>query len=318
MSERWCGLARRGEQLQLGSVKATSVRAALAVLLVLNLMWGSSLPATKLGLVEWSPFVLSWLRLTVSSALFLGVLLLGKELQSLRPRDWLSLAGLGVIGYGGTIGLQTLGTSATSGASAAVLGSTGPLFITLSAWVLLRERIARRTVVGLPVALLGVALVMGMSPAGDPANGLALLSSQHLIGDLLVLASAGCFGVFAVLGKNTMERCSPLAVSGISCLGGALVLAPPAFWEVAVSPSQPTVLGWAVVAHLGVVVTFVGMLAWFWALRIVPASRGGAFLFLQPLSGIALAALLLGDVLSPSFLVGSVFVLVGLFIAAGE
>lgn len=318
MSDRRYVLAGRGEQLHLGLVKSPSVRAALAVLLVLNLMWGSSFPATKLGLVEWSPFLLSWLRLTVSSALFLGVLLLGKERRSLRPRDWLSLAGLGVIGYGGTIGLQTLGTNTTSGASAAVLGSTGPLFITLCAWAILRERITRRTVVGLPIALLGVALVLDLNPAADPVGGPAGLSNQHLIGDLIVLASAACFGIFAVLGKNTMERCSPMAVSGITCVGGALVLAPPAFWEVAASPSQPTLMGWSVVAYLGVVVTFIGMQAWFWGLRAVPASRGGAFLFLQPVSGIALAALLLGDVLSPSFLVGSVFVLVGLFIAAGD
>ncbi len=286
---------------------------ALIILLVVNLVWGGSLPATKLGLLEFSPFTLSWLRLSLSAVLFLAVLFGGRYARALRPSDWLRLLALGVIGYGGTIGLQTLGADGTTGAAAVVLGSTGPLFIALCASFLLHERLAWRTTAGLLVALAGVALVLGLDPA-DPA----LVDVRHLRGDLLVLGSAACFGLFAVVGKSAMARHSPLAVSGVTCLGGALTLLPFAGIELAAGSSQPGLLGLAVVVYLSAIVTFVGMLAWFWALRSVPAARGGAFLFLQPVSGVAIAAVLLGDSLTPPFLAGTGLVLGGLYLVARQ
>lgn len=285
-------------------------RTAIAVLLLVNLAWGGSLPATKLGLSEFSPFLLSWARLSVSSLLFLAVLLARRELQALGPRDLGALLALGVVGYSGTIGLQTLGTDGTTGASATVLGSTGPLFIALWALVFLRERPGWGAAMGLVTATVGIAVVMGLG-FGEASS----MAGEHLVGNLLVLASSACFGVFTVAGKDVTKRHSPIVVSGVACLGGALALALPAAQEVATAPPQVGLVGISVLVYLGVVVTFAGMVAWFWALQAVPASRGGAFLFLQPVSGVALAALLLGDVLSASFLFGSLLVLGGLYLA---
>jgi drug/metabolite transporter (DMT)-like permease len=131
-----------------------------------------------------------------------------------------------------------------------------------------------------------------------------------VIGDILVLASSACFAVFAVAGKDaTKSLASPLLVSGVSTVGGAAALALPAWWETGGQLPRPDLLGWAMVGYLGIVVTCVGMLGWFWALRIIPASRAAAFLFVQPLSGVALSAALLREQLSPSFLLGTALVL---------
>jgi drug/metabolite transporter (DMT)-like permease len=288
--------------------RARGKRAALLALVLVNLVWGGSMPATKLGLAEFSPFVLSWLRLALSALLF-AALIPRQELRALSRRDWLNLLGLGIIGYSGTIGLQSLGTNGTTGASAAVLGSTGPVFIALCAFLLLRERPKGLAVAGLLVALVGVALVLGLDPSET-----TFVSAQHVGGDLLVLGSAACFGIFTVVGKNSLGRHSPIAVSGVTCLGGVLGLTLPAALELATGLPRPSLLGWGVIAYLGAVVTFAGMLAYFWALRAVPASRGGALLFLQPVSGIVLAALLLGDAVSQSFLLGTGLVLAGLYL----
>jgi O-acetylserine/cysteine efflux transporter len=288
-----------------------SGKAALLVLLLVNLVWGGSMPATKLGLAEFTPFVLGWSRLCVSAALFFAVLLIRGQFAGLRARDWRDLLALGVLGYSGTIGLQTLGASGTSGANAVVLGSTGPLWIALCASAFLGERFRWMVATGLVIALAGVALVMGFDPGDSQAA-----FTQHLGGNLLMLASTICFGLFTVLGKSIMQRHSPLVVSGITCLGGAAGLLPLALTEIAITTPQPSAAGIGIILYLGVVVTFAGMLAWFWAIRLVPASRGGASLFLQPVSGVAIAALLLGDMLSGSFLTGTAFVLAGLYLVA--
>ncbi len=291
-------------------VQPRMARWALVVLLLVNVEWGGSMPATKVGLTEFSPLLLAWLRLAVSALFFLAILAPRPELRALRHRDLLRLIGLGVIGYGGTIGLQTIGTGGTTAAHAAVLGSAGPFFIAVLAPVVLAEHLSRRTLAGLVIAMVGVVLVLGVDP-----RDLAHLDLGQVAGDLLVLASSACFAVFAVLGKRaTKNLASPLLVSGVSTVGGAVVLALPAWWETGGQPPHPGLLGWAMVGYLGIIVTGVGMLGWFWALRLVPASRAAAFLFVQPLSGIALAAVLLGDRLSPTFLLGTALVLGALYL----
>ena len=75
---------------------------------------------------------------------------------------------------------------------------------------------------------------------------------------------------------------------------------------------------WALLAYLAVLVTFVGFAVWFWGLRALPAARAGALMFLQPVSGLALASLVPGERLSPTFLLGCALVLAGVYLAVGR
>jgi drug/metabolite transporter (DMT)-like permease len=284
---------------------------ALGALVLLNLMWGGSLPATKLALLSFGPFSLAAARLLIASVLFVSVLR-PTAMRQVPLADGLRMAGLGVIGFAGVQVLQALGTSQTSGATATVLASTAPLWIALLAPVLLGERLSASTVVGLVLALAGVSAIIGLG-AGQP-NDLA----GALTGNLIVLLSSAAAAVYTVLGKGLAQRYSPLTFCTVSCLGGALASLPLAIWEVAATPIWPTPLGWALLAYLGVLVTFFGFGVWFWGLRALPAARAGALLFLQPVSGLVLATLLLGDRPTPSFLVGCGLVLAGIYLAVAR
>ena len=65
-------------------------------------------------------------------------------------------------------------------------------------------------------------------------------------------------------------------------------------------------------------VTFVGFAVWFWGLRALPAARAGALMFLQPLSGLVLASVVLGEQLTPTFLLGCALVLAGVYLAVAR
>jgi drug/metabolite transporter (DMT)-like permease len=219
------------------------------------------------------------------------------------------MAGLGVIGFTAVQVCQALGTSQTSGATATVLASTGPLWIALLAPLVLREPFRVRTLLGLALALAGVAAIMGWRAGqGDDLGGSAS-------GNLIVLTSSLAAGLYTVLGKRLAERYAPLVFCALSCLGGALASLPLAAWEVASVPQWPTPLGWLLLGYLGVLVTFVGFGVWFWGLRALPAARAGALMFLQPVSGLVLASLLLDEQPTPSFLLGCTLVLAGVALA---
>jgi drug/metabolite transporter (DMT)-like permease len=283
-----------GVSSRLGAVPAPGL--ALATLMALNLMWGGSLPATKLALQSFGPFSLAAARLVLASALFLS--LLGpRSVGQVPGGDALRMAGLGVIGFTAVQVFQALGTDQTTAATATVLASTAPLWIAMLAPVLLRERVRAATIVG---------LAQPEAPVATPLGG------------VIVLLSSAAAALYTVLGKGVAQRYSPLVLCTGSCLGGALASLPLAAWEVVTKPLSPAPLGWLLLAYLGVLVTFVGFAVWFWGLRALPAARAGALMFLQPLSGLVLASVVLGEQLTPTFLLGCGLVLVGVYLAVAR
>ena len=266
------------------------------------------MPATKLALDSFGPFTLAAARLTLAAALFLLVLR-PSAVRRLPVADALKMAGLGVIGCAGVQALQALGTAQTSAATATVLASTSPLWIAVLAPVFLREHLRFWPVIGVLLALVGVAAINGLNETGVLAGSLP--------GNVVVMLSSVAAAIYTVLGKGLARRYSPIVFVGVSCFGGALASLPLAWWELSSSVLRPTPLGWALLAYLGVLVTFVGFIIWFWGLRALPAAQAGALMFLQPLSGLILAVLILGDQPTPAFLVGCGLVLAGVYLAAG-
>jgi len=277
---------------------------ALLALILLNLMWGGSLPATKVALESFGPFTLAAARLVLAGVLFFSAV--GRTgLTGITRTDALAMAALGVLGFAAVQVFQALGAAKTSAASATVLASTGPVWIALLAPLLLRERLRLATLGGVLLALLGVVAITGIDSAAPE-------------GALIVLLSSVAYAVYTLLGKQLAQRHTPLQFCAISCLGGAVATLPLAAAEIAGGVPRPTLLGWMLLGYLAVLVTFVGFAIWFWGLRALPAARAGALIFLQPLSGLAMAVLLLGDRPTPTFAIGCVLVLVGVSIAAGR
>jgi drug/metabolite transporter (DMT)-like permease len=275
---------------------------AMLSLVLLNLMWGGSLPATKVALDSFGPFTLAAARMVLAAALFVAVLQ-PAALRRMPIGDGLRMAGLGVIGFAGVQVFQALGTTQTSAATATVLASTSPLWIAVLAPVVLRERVRPWAVLGVLLALAGVAVITGL---GDEA---ALAGSP--VGNAVVMLSSVAAALYTVMGKGLAQRYSPLLFCGVSCLGGALASLPFAAWELTSAVRVPDVVGWLLLVYLGVLVTFVGFAVWFWGLRALPAAQAGALMFLQPVSGLLLSALILGDRPTPAFLVGCGLVLAG-------
>ena len=280
---------------------------ALLGLVLLNLMWGGSLPATKLALASFGPFTLAAARLVLAATLFVAVVQ-PAALRRVARRDALAMAGLGVIGFAGVQVFQALGTSLTSGSTATVLASTSPMWIAVLAPVLLRERLPAWALLGLLIALGGVALITGFGEQAPLAGS--------MVGNVVVSLSSVAAALYTVLGKGLAQRYSPLLFCCLSCLGGALASLPFAAWELTSTVRVPDLLGWLLLVYLGIFVTFVGFAVWFWGLRALPAAQAGALMFLQPVSGLLLAALILGDRQTPAFLVGCGLVLVGVYLAA--
>jgi drug/metabolite transporter (DMT)-like permease len=274
----------------------------LAILTGLMVVWGLSIPATKIALADFPPLTLTAVRYLVAAPLF-AILMRGRPLPS--RREMVTLAGLGLLGIDAGQILQSLGVLRTSSSIATVLSATSPMFIAGFAAVILGQRIALRHLAGMAVALAGVVAVAGERGGGD----------SSLAGNLLVLSSTASIAAYYVLASGLIGRHGVIVVAGWSCIFGTLGMLPAAAWEMTAAPVHPTAASVLIIVYLGALVTVAGLWIWLETLRVVPARVAASSQFLQPLIGVGSSAWLLGEHVGLGFAAGAALVLAGIALA---
>ena len=129
---------------------------SIAAMLLLAVMWGLSIPVTKLGLATLPPLTLTALRFAIAVP-WLLFFALGK-----RRLPWRALpriAALGILGVGIGQVAQTLGVARTPASVGTIVSATIPVFVVLFAALRLNQSVSGRQKLGLVAAFGGIALV---------------------------------------------------------------------------------------------------------------------------------------------------------------
>lgn len=283
---------------------------SLAAMLLLAVMWGLSIPVTKLGLQTTDPMTLTAMRFAVAVPLLL-FLVVGRQ-----PLPWRALprvAGLGVVGIGVGQVAQTFGVAGTSASVGTIISATIPIFIVVFAALRLGQAVSGWQRLGMLAAFGGIALV-----ALGQDHGAAAASSSSLGGGACVLLSAVAVAFYYVWSVELTREFGTASVAAWSTLFGFVALLPWAGWEMWSAPPHLTAEAVGAAVYLGVVVTVAGLFLWLTLLRTVPARIAASVQYLQPLVGIAAAAAMFGDPLGPSFVAGVFLVLVGLVLTVAS
>lgn len=281
---------------------------SFGAMFLLALMWGLSIPITKLGLGSIPPMTLTALRFMVAVPLMM--FLARRELR-VPAKAVLPIIGLGVMGI--TLGnvAQSFGVQGTSASVATILSATIPLFIVILAAVRFRQAVTPLQWSGLIAAFFGIALVaVGSGPGVDD------MSRTTVSGVVLMLISAVGIAIYYIWSAELTETYGLMPVAAWNMLVGLLTVLPLAGWEMSRQPVEVTAQALAAIVYLGVVVTVIGLILWLYLLKVVPARVAASVQYLQPVFGISASALLFGDELGLLFAAGVTLVLAGLALAA--
>lgn len=271
-------------------------------------IWGGLYVVSDVVLETIPPFTLLVIRLVIG----LIILRLWGRLN-LPPdrRSRLHLLGLGVLGFGVSVGAQFLGTDLSTAVNGALITSAAPAFILLFAALILHEKLSPRRIFAVLLATLGVLFII------DPRQ--ANFSSETFWGDIALAGAALSWGLYSVLVRVVSRYADTLTVTYMAFLGGMVLDVPLAGLEVAtvgVGTITPgIVLG---VAYLGVISTAGAMWLWNRAFALVDANRASLFFFAQPIVGAVLGVLLLGQALTSGILIGGALILTGTFVSITE
>jgi len=228
----------------------------------------------------------------------------------LSMRDWLVAASSG-LALAAHFAAWFESLEWTSVAASVTLVQTQPVFVALGAAWLLEERLNRRIVVGIGVALAGSVLLS----VGDLLSGGAFAGSNPLYGDALALVGALAAAGYVLAGRSLRQRLPLIpyvivvyTVSAIGLLvwtvgqGASLGPYPPREWVLFLAMAVgPGIFGHTVVN---------------WALAHVESSVVSVTLVGEPVGSTLLALLLLGEVPPAMTAVGGVVVLVGIVLTA--
>lgn len=279
--------------------------AALVVLLCLS--WGLNQVAVKVAIPDIPPLVQGAIRSGGSGAL---VLL------------WCWLRGIPLFRRDGTLkggllsglffGLEFLliyrGLLWTTASRAIIFLYLAPVLVPIGGRIFLpADRFAPSQWIGLLLAFAGIAVAFGLpSPAADP---------NQMTGDLLLVGAAFLWAANTLAIKGSALTSAPPEKTLIYQTGiSVLILAAAAVFFGEQIEHAPSALSTASVAFQTVWVVAVTYVIWFSLIARYSASRLSAFTFLTPLFGVAAGHLLLGDPLTPGFLLAVCLVIAGLFL----
>jgi drug/metabolite transporter (DMT)-like permease len=277
-------------------------------------VWGGSFIATKIAVGQMSPVAVVWLRFAMGIPLLGAAVFLRKQFAWPKPAEWGYFALLGFIGISFHQWLQSNGLQTAQATTTAWIVSTAPVFIALLAWMVLKERITLVQGFGVGVALLGVIVVVSKGNLGNFFAG-----QFGVIGDFLIFISAINWAVFSILSRRGLkEHPSTRMTFWVMTLGWLITSV--AFFTQG-GPAQIPHLdshGWVAMIFLGIFTTGLAYIAWFDALATLPATQTGAFLYIEPLTSMVVAALILGEQVTWASLLGGAVILLGVWLVNRE
>ena len=201
----------------------------------------------------------------------------------------------------------------TSVAASVTLVQSQPLFVAAGAWLLLRERLTSRMLLGIVVAVAGMAAMS----VGELLGG--VVGTDPLLGNGLAVVGAIAAAGYVLAGRSLRQRVAliPYVVVVYSvCTVGLLA--------VVVAQGGPTALTgyppreWLLFAGLAVGPGLLGHTVINWALAHLESSVVSVSLLGEPVGATILAVVILSEAPTTATVAGGAVVLTGIYLTASD
>ena len=277
----------------------TAIAASIAILVI---VWAFNFIAAKIGLLFLPPLAMASFRVVLAGVVMVPVYLFCSRLKEFAEAADLRQKGftrhdLWTFLYLGFFGVTvnqmcfTIGLHFTRVNHAAVIVGLGPIYILVLAVLFGLERATGHKVVGMLIALAGIAVLAS-------ENGISMHSAS-LEGDAITMAGSIGFAMYGVLGKRLAGKYDSLTMTAFNHFAGALIVLPVAIhqaWGVWVARHwQLPWRVWAALLYMAIFASALAYVFYFLLLRYLEASQLGAFTYLLPVLATLLGIVWLGE-----------------------
>jgi drug/metabolite transporter (DMT)-like permease len=274
------------------------------------IVWGASFVATKIALLYVTPTTLVWMRFAMGVAILGLAVGLTKQFALPKGRDWAYFALLGFLGITFHQWLQSTALVTAQASTTSWIVASSPIFMAILGVIFLREYLAWYQTAGIILAALGVLVVVSKGNLSSISTG-----NFGDPGDLLILISAINWAVFSTISRSGLKRhSSTLMMFYVMTFGwlfsSLLFLTGPGLRQFSNIPWD----GWLAILFLGVFCSGIAYIFWYGALKYLPVAQTGAFLYIEPIITVIVAAILIDESITLPSLVGGFAILFGVWL----
>ncbi len=271
-------------------------------------IWGTTFVSTKVLMLNGlSPAQIFTLRFIVAYVLM--VIFNHRRLFAATWKDELKMALLGITGGSLYFLSENESMNFTTTTNTSLIVCSCPLFATLLVRLVYKaSRINNIQLLGSLLAFLGMVIVV--------LNGQFVL---HLspVGDALAFTACMCWAVYSLLMKSVSGSYSAAFITRKVFFYGVLTILP-YYLFVPGLPSmevftKPQVIG--NLLFLGCLASMVCFLTWNWCIAKLGAVKATNWVYFNPITTMIFASWVLGEKITPYFLLGAACILVGMYLA---
>jgi drug/metabolite transporter (DMT)-like permease len=282
---------------------------ALPLFAFVIVAWGLNWTVTKLIVTQVTPLWTTAIRTGIGALALLAMLAASKQFRIPKRGDVPVVLAISLFHMVAFAALMTTGLKYVPVGRSIVLGYTTPLWVAPAAWLLLKEDLAARQVIGIVIGLTGLAIMFNPS-AFDWTNRDAVLDNG------LLLLSALAWSVSILYTRAHRWIATPFQL---------------VFWQALLATILLTILALIIEGELQIVWSdtlimwfaysgLVGTALGFWAMavvgRSVPATTTSLGILATPVVGIASSVALLGEQVDQALLIATTMIIVGIGIGS--
>lgn len=272
-------------------------------------IWSSLELAGKLLGEGISPFAITAWRFLIGGSVILPFAIIQgtRNKVKLTVGSILTLGALGILNVVVSMLLLQMAIYYGKASLTAVIVSMNPLFVSLFAWLIIKEKLSRNKIFCISMGIIGLGVIV----FGE--HELASTDFLHLpAGIFFALLASITFGLYTVLTKKAVNRygnritnCASFLIGGASLTVINILIGKTMLFE-------PTTRSLTLILYLGIVITGVAYLFYFEAMKDLSAAGAAKYFFLKPVLASLLAVILLSERLSTLQIVGVVLVIISL------
>lgn len=284
-------------------------RGDLVDLTVLALIWGASFLFIKVGLRDFSPQDVVWIRLLLGTATLGLIVAVGRFSVAGWSRHLPVLVLIGATGSAVPFLLISYGEVHITSSLAAILNASTPFFAAPLAHATLgrQDRLTVAKLLGIVIGFVGVALLLGI--------GTSSLAGASLVGGAAVLMASLSYAVNLVIVRARLHGLAPMLAPLGQTVTATAMLTPLAL--VALPQHGIHVFPVLSLLGLGVLGTGVAYVLYFRLLRNVGPTRTSMVTYLLPCTALIYGVVLLHEPVTANILAGLLLVLLGIGLTLG-
>jgi drug/metabolite transporter (DMT)-like permease len=199
------------------------------------------------------------------------------------------------------------GLSLTTAINGSIIMTLTPIMVFMISVILTKEKIIKHKVIGLILGLSGVLLIIYKRDIQ--------LSQGNWIGDVLIFINALSYGVYLVIVKPLLKKYKPITVAMWAFIIGFWFMLPFGWSEFA--NAQWSVIPFRIWLNIVYVILGATVIVYFiniWAMKKVNPSTVGAYIYVQPVFAMLIAAVFFGEVLMAKHLIAAILVFSGVWL----